>query len=149
MKNKKILPPTYFICSIFIIIILHLLIPLAQIINFPYNLIGLIPLSISGILNLWAYRNLRRIATTVNPFEYSTSLVITGVYRISRNPMYLGMTLFLLGESLLLGSLTPFFISIFFGFLMNYKFILVEEKMLEGKFQSAFINYRQEVRRWI
>ncbi len=45
--------------------------------------------------------------TTVKPFEESQALVTGGVFRISRNPMYLGMTLILLGVTLILGSVTP------------------------------------------
>lgn len=148
-KRGKILPPTYFLSGIVLTLLLHILIPFIQIIEFPFNLLGLIPLIISGILNLAADNALKKFNTTVKPFETSTFLVTTGVYSISRNPMYLGMFLFLLGESIILGSIGSFIIPILFMIVINERFILSEEKMLGAEFQEEYLKYCKDVRRWI
>lgn len=87
--------------------------------------------------------------TAVKPFEKSSSLVTGGVFGISRNPMYLGMTLVLLGAALLLGSLTPFAVVIALPILFDRLFISPKEQMLEGTFGDQFREYRERVRRWI
>ncbi|MBS3946492.1 MAG: isoprenylcysteine carboxylmethyltransferase family protein [Melioribacter sp.] len=148
-EKKKILPPTYFISSIFIILIIHFIIPTKKIIVFPYNLLGILPLIISGILNIAADNALKKYNTTVKPFETSTSLVENGVYSFSRNPMYLGMTLFLLGESVILGSIGAILIVFLFPILIYSRFIKNEEKMLRDTFKKDYINYCNRVRRWI
>ena len=63
--------------------------------------------------------------------------------------MYLGMLFVLLGEVVLLGSVSPFIVPILFVILMNKKFIGPEEKILEEQFESDFRTYRNKVRRWV
>lgn len=65
------------------------------------------PLIFGVALNISADRMFKQHKTTVKPFEESTSLVTDGVFRFSRNPMYLGMVLILSGVVLLAGSTTP------------------------------------------
>lgn len=148
-EQKKILPPTYFIFSILLILIIHFLIPIIKIIVFPYNLLGIFLLLISGILNIVADNALKKFNTTVKPFEASTFLVVDGVYSISRNPMYLGMTLFLFGESVILGTLGAILFAFLFSLLLYFRFIIYEEKMLREKFKETYIDYCNKVRRWI
>lgn len=148
-EQKKILPPTYFIFSILLILIIHFLIPIIKIIVFPYNLLGIFLLLISGILNIVADNALKKFNTTVKPFEASTFLVVDGVYSISRNPMYLGMTLFLFGESVILGTLGAILFAFLFPLLLYFRFIIYEEKMLREKFKETYIDYCNKVRRWI
>jgi protein-S-isoprenylcysteine O-methyltransferase Ste14 len=149
MKTNKILPPTYFVVSIILIAVIHFLFPVAKLIDMPWNLSGLLLILTGGTFNLLADRDFKRFKTTVKPFEYSTSLITEGVFRISRNPMYLGMTLLLLGETILLGSLSPFLIVFIFMFFMHLIFILPEEKLLLEKFGEEYIKYKYTVRRWI
>jgi len=61
----------------------------------------------------------------------------------------LGMILFLFGESILLGSLGPFLITIVFMLLIYFTFIKVEERMLLEKFNEEYADYKNKVRRWI
>ena len=149
MQKKKPLPPTYFILSILLIVIAHLLFPIVIFIHFPWNLSGLPLLAASGILNLLADNDFKQAKTTVKPFEYSTVLITKGVFRLSRNPMYLGMSLFLFGESILFGSLSPFVVTVIFTLIMDLVFIKREEQMLLEKFKEEYISYKNRVRRWI
>ena len=149
IQDKKVLPPTYFMSSIFLVAIIHFIFPITKLIFFPWNLLGLPLLAIGGILNLLPDRDFNRFNTTVKPFEYSSKLITSGTFRLSRNPMYLGMGIFLTGESMLFGSLGPFIIPIVFVVLMHFIFIIPEEKMLLEKFHEEYKAYTNKVRRWI
>ena len=89
--------------------------------------------------------------TTINPLNLkkSTYLVTSGVFRFSRNPMYLGMLLFLLGTAIILNIIGGLIISILFIFYMNFFQIIPEEKALQNLFGKNYRNYRKTVRRWI
>lgn len=89
--------------------------------------------------------------TTVNPLapEQASALVISGIYRHTRNPMYLGFALALLGWSALLAS--PLLVLGVAGFVMymNRFQIVQEEQALEALFGADYLAYRQRVRRWV
>ena len=145
---KKPLPPTYVLLSIVIMVALHYIAPVAMILAFPWRFWGLLPLAAGIALNIAADRAFKRRATTVKPFERSTTRLTDGVFRWSRNPMYLGMVLSVAGIALLLGSLSPWLLVAILVFLLQRNFITVEERMLEGSFGAAFIDYKKRVRRW-
>ena len=149
MKIKKPLPPTYFFGGIVLAAAIHFLFPLQQLLVFPWRLAGLLPLVIGIVLNLMADQALKTHNTTVKPLDISSTLITRGVFTISRNPMYLGMTLILLGIALLLGSATPLVVVIVLPVLFDLVFITPEEKMLEDAFGEEFRQYRKQVRRWI
>jgi protein-S-isoprenylcysteine O-methyltransferase Ste14 len=133
----------------FIMVVLHFLFPVSKIIPFPWSLLGVIPLSFGLVINLIADRAFKKHATTVKPFEESTALITAGVFRFSRNPMYLGFVLILLGIATLMGSLTPYLVIPPFAVLMNVLFIRVEERMLEATFGESWLEYSSRVRQWL
>ena len=112
-------------------------------------MIGIFPISIGVYLNLAADKLLKINDTTVKPGEQSEILVQSGVFKLSRNPMYLGMALILFGIAIILGSVTPFIVLIIFVYLININFISIEESMLEDKFGANWIEYKKNVRLWI
>ena len=149
MASKTILPPTYFFIAIVLMVMLHFLFPLAEILRYPWLLLGCVPLLLGIALNIIADRAFKLFSTTVKPFEESTTLITTGVFRITRHPMYLGMILILFGIAILMGSLTTFFVIPIFAFLMDQIFVKIEEKMLAEKFGKVWVEYKSKVRRWI
>jgi protein-S-isoprenylcysteine O-methyltransferase Ste14 len=149
MESKKILPPTYLLLAILLMLALHFLWPLMKIIPAPWPVLGLVPLFLGIIMAVSGDRLFHRANTTIHPFAESTVLVTAGVFRFSRNPMYLGFGLILGGVAILLGTLTPYLPVIAFFFLMNELFIKTEEQMLEAKFGQTYRDYKQQVRRWI
>ncbi|HUT19917.1 MAG TPA: isoprenylcysteine carboxylmethyltransferase family protein [Anaerolineae bacterium] len=149
MKRKAVLPPTYLLVALVLMALLHLLIPLVRFVSPPWNLLGIIPLACGIALNLFADSAFHQAETTVKPFETPSVLVTTGVFRISRNPMYLGYVLILIGVGLLLRSLTPFAVIPVFGLLMDRVSIQAEEQVLQGTFGAAWQSYAGQVRRWI
>ena len=149
MAIKKIYPPTYFNLSWLLMIVLHFFIPFLVLYTGFWKMIGIFPISIGVYLNLAADKLLKINDTTVKPGEQSEILVQSGVFKLSRNPMYLGMALILFGIAIILGSVTPFIVLIIFVFLINKNFISIEESMLEDKFGTNWIEYKKNVRLWI
>jgi protein-S-isoprenylcysteine O-methyltransferase Ste14 len=87
--------------------------------------------------------------TTIKPYETSSALVTGGPYRFSRNPIYLGMVLFLVGLNLGLGSWSPLLAIPAFAFIIERRFIRAEEAALLRRFGDEYETYRRRVRRWI
>lgn len=93
----------------------------------------------------------RRADTTVNPLQPQTAstLVTDGVYRITRNPMYLGLALMLLGWAVWLAApLTLAGVVVFVLFIQRFQ-IIPEERAMARLFGEHFITYKSRVRRWI
>jgi len=149
MSGPKALPPVYLFVAIVAMVALHFMAPVWKYVPSPWNLVGIVPLALGIALNLVAANAFRVRETTIKPFEESTALVTSGAFRVTRNPIYLGMALLLLGLALLMGSLTPFAPVVVFAVLMDRLFIPVEETMLETKFGEEWREYREKVRRWI
>ena len=93
----------------------------------------------------------RRAKTTVNPMkpESSTVLVDSGIYRLTRNPMYLGFLVVLLGWAIFLSNLVAFLLLPAFIFYMNRFQIEPEDKALVARFGQTFVAYKTRVRRWL
>jgi protein-S-isoprenylcysteine O-methyltransferase Ste14 len=149
MKAKKIMPPTYLLISIVAMIALHFLFPAIRIIPALWNLLGFIPLALGVILNLVADKAFQRANTTVKPFEESSVLITSGAFRISRNPMYLGFLLILIGIAVLVGSVTPYVVVLAFAILIDRMFVTVEDQMLAEKFGVEWEEYKRNTRRWL
>ena len=149
MANKRVLPPTYFYITLLFVAILYLIFPIKTIIDFPVNLTGLIPGIAGAVLNIITDKEFKKANTTVKPFEKPSSLITKGAFQISRNPMYLGMVLILIGASMISGTLSPFFVIPPFIIFIQIVFINEEEKILEAEFGDDWENYKTKVRRWI
>ena len=93
----------------------------------------------------------QRAQTTVHPNhpEKTTHLITQGVYRFSRNPMYLALSLLLSALSLWLGNLFGFFVVGGFTIYITQFQINPEERALEENFGQVYIDYKQQTRRWI
>jgi protein-S-isoprenylcysteine O-methyltransferase Ste14 len=107
-------------------------------------LIGL-AIGISGIVAF------RRARTTISPVNAgaASSLVTSGVYRFTRNPMYLGMLLMLLAwAAFLFKPLALLFVAIFALYINRFQ-IKPEEQVLSSLFGAEYIAYKARVRRWL
>ena len=149
MKVQKIMPTSYLLIAILVLFAIHFLFPGKVIIPPLWNLLGIIPLGIGVAINLVADSAFHKTGTTVKPFQESSALLTNGAFRISRNPMYLGFVLILVGVAILLRSSTPYLVIIAFAIFIDRVFITVEESMLAQKFGSSWVEYKQKTRRWM
>lgn len=149
INRTKLLPPVWFLTALLVMIGLHFWFPLLRIIPAPWDYLGLIFLFLGLATIGTCARSFRKAETTIKPFEESTTLVMNGFFAISRNPIYLGMVLILIGTAVLVGTLSPWFVIPFFAFWIDYRFIRAEEIMLEQTFGEHYRDYKAKVRRWI
>ncbi len=146
---RQILPPTLFLICVVVALLLHFLLPIAVIIPQPFNLIGIVPLALGLWLSIAGSNHFSRVGTNINTFDEPGTLVTDGLYRYSRNPMYLGFALALAGVWLLLGTLSPLLIVLAFVVITDRWYIAFEEAAMTRKFGEAYERYRQQTRRWI
>lgn len=108
-------------------------------------------ISIGLCLDLASAAAFVKSKTTINPMapERSNALVISGFYKFSRNPMYLGLVLILLGWALWLGKAAGFIPVAMFIFTITQFQIKPEEDALEAIFRDQYRDYKRRVRRWI
>lgn len=148
-RRNRPLPPTYLVVSLAVMTALHLMFPLIKLITSSWRYLGVVPLVLGVVLNLWADRLFKKYGTEVKPFRDSSALVAEGPFLISRNPMYLGGMLILAGGAVLFGSITPFAVIPIAFWLTTAHFIIPEERDLERQFGEAYRDYRRRVHRWL
>ena len=92
----------------------------------------------------------KKYQTTITPLNPSnaTKLITDGIYRFSRNPMYLGLSLMLLGISIILNLFGGFFLIPLFILYLNLFQIIPEENAMVDLFKDEFLEYKKNVRRW-
>jgi protein-S-isoprenylcysteine O-methyltransferase Ste14 len=100
-------------------------------------------------LMLWTIGQFFRHRTTVSPYSAASRLCVTGPFRLSRNPIYLGDWLMLVGLSLWFATLWPVVLAPLVWAMIRYGVIRHEEAHLEAKFGEEYRNYMARVRRWI
>ena len=98
-----------------------------------------------------AVNSFKKQSTTVNPIkiENASSLVTSGVFEYSRNPMYLGMALILLGLALMFNMIGGILFTLLFTIYITKFQIKPEEEVMERLFGEDFLKYKQKVRMWL
>ena len=146
---KRILPPTVLEICIVVMIALHFLLPIKVILHFPLDLIGFIPLlSGLGLCDMGSQR-FTAAKTNIKTFDKPDVLVSDGLFRYSRNPIYLGFAFALVGVWIVLGSLSPVIGPLFFIILTDRWYIPFEERMMANTFGKKYQIYKAKTRRWI
>lgn len=108
---------------------------------------GLILAAAFGALS--ALRAFRRLQTPAEPWKPTRRLATGGVYRFTRNPMYLGLLLLQASSGLLADSLWPLLVLPLLGLLLHRGVVLREERYLARRFGQEYEDYRRRVRRWL
>ena len=108
-------------------------------------------LCLAGYFGIAGTVAFRRAKTTVNPLkpQNSSALVTSGVYRITRNPMYVSFTLILVAWMVYLASITSVAGPVLYMLYITRFQIKPEERILQGIFGHAFTTYMQQTRRWL
>jgi len=125
--------------------------PLLTVIPDPWSRLGWCVMAYAPITPIRALIQFRRAQTTVNPHkpEDAMALVTTGVFAWTRNPMYLGLTVLLLGLAIKLGALSAFLGPLLFVPLIQRFQIRPEEHALRHKFGERYDQYCRRVNRWL
>jgi protein-S-isoprenylcysteine O-methyltransferase Ste14 len=146
--SRKIHPPLWLAAGLALQYGTDRLAPIARIIPQPFNWLGL-AVVVAGVgLIIWCIALFNRAKTGLVPFSESTTLLASGPYRVSRNPIYLGMALTLLGSAIAFGSLTPFLVVPAFVWLITTLFVIHEEVHMESAFGESYLGFKNSVRRW-
>ena len=148
MKTKIPPPIIALICMVINYLSTYLINP----IKFPnIEIIGGLILLLGVATAMLATLLFKKDKTTVNPMnpEETTTLVTTGIFSITRNPMYLGLFLSISSTILFFGSWFGIIILMFFVWYINKFQIIPEEEAMEKLFGNKYDEYRQNVRRWI
>lgn len=150
MKQLQVLlPVAWLLLSLLLMGLLHYFLPLTNLLAPPLTHGGYIILLVGLLLILDCIFLFRRAATPIIPFEKSDTLITAGIYQYSRNPVYLGMALILLGAAVSLGSLSPLLVIPCFLVIIQEGYIRHEERFLEKIFGDEYLQYKSSVRRWL
>ena len=103
------------------------------------------------IIILSAIIQFKKYKTTITPLNPSnaTKLIVHGIYKFSRNPMYLGLLLILFGISIILNPIGGLLFVLLFILYINHLQIIPEESAMLDLFKDDFLKYKENVRRWI
>jgi protein-S-isoprenylcysteine O-methyltransferase Ste14 len=147
--NKNIHPPVVALFFLVVAMVLQRFFPLpikvsviAQNIGFGLTFIGF-------LCGVGAFIEFRKARTTLDPHGSVKTLVTGGIYRFTRNPIYLGFLLMVIGFPLNYGSLWGIVTAPFFAMTVSRLVSEKEEAYLEKKFKEQYTGYRSRVRRWI
>jgi len=149
--QPRIPPPLVMLLAAALMWALHRWLPLGQLIATPWNYFAVLPAAIGRVITVAAGVRFRQARTTFDPLKprEASCLVTNGVFRVSRNPMYLGLVLLLIGWALWLGTVSPWLVPPLFVIVISVAQIVPEEQALEELFGETYLAYRHSVRRWI
>ena len=148
-SKPRIFPPIWLAIAFIAMAALDRWLPLAHVFTGGASLPAWLVMAAGLAVVLIAANGFRRARTGIVPFSESTSLVTSGIYRYTRNPMYLGMVLILAGLAIKLGSLSAWIPIPVFVIVIQRQFIRNEELFLSGIYGDEFLEYKRRVRRWI
>ncbi|MFA4876729.1 MAG: isoprenylcysteine carboxylmethyltransferase family protein [Methanoregula sp.] len=139
----------YFLILLIVSVLLNFLVPVPVFLSPPFTYSGLLIIGFGIVLAFWSRSLFIRNATTLQLYEEPTLLVTSGPFRLSRNPIYLGMASILLGVAVLQGTLVALIFPVLFVLLTGFFIIPCEEQNLENLFGEPYREYKKSVRRWI
>ena len=139
----------YFLLA-FVAVLLQRFYPLPAILTgqVPRMLVAAI-MVINLVIGLAAARGMLTAKTSLNPQRPTTALVLSGPFRFTRNPLYLGLTIFYAGLMLVFELTWGLLFLPIVVWLITVWVIVPEEKYLEQKFGTEYLHYKSRVRRWI
>ncbi len=149
--RPRIPPPIVMLLAAILMWVLDHWMPLGHWIEPPWNRLGALAGAVGIAIAVAAFARFRQAGTTVSPMDPSKAshLVTDGVFCFSRNPMYLGLVLLLIGWAVWLGSAGPWLIPPLFVIVITVVQIMPEEQALAQLFGEQYLSYRRSVARWI
>jgi protein-S-isoprenylcysteine O-methyltransferase Ste14 len=139
----------YFIILLVVSVLLNFIFPVPAFLSTPFTYSGFLIIGLGFVMAIWSRSLFLKNSTTLQISEEPTSLVTSGPFHLSRNPIYLGMASILLGVAVLMGTLVALTFPVLFVILIEFFIIPGEERQLEKIFGEPYREYKKSVRRWI
>jgi protein-S-isoprenylcysteine O-methyltransferase Ste14 len=144
-----IAPPLLFVLPIVASLALEWLVPTSFVYGAFRWTLGVLSVVAGVALNVGGFVTQKRAGTDPIPFKPSTRIVAHGLYRFTRNPMYLGFAMCTLGLAILVDS-AWMLLAVPIGLILIDRVVITrEERYLERKFGETYLDYKRRVRRWI
>lgn len=144
-------PPLILITMVVLGFVLNAYLPLGWVVppmSEFLSFMGAMIVFLAIAFDVWAMKTLRIHQTTIMPHKGSSALVSTGPYAVSRNPIYLGNVMLVVGLALIFGIIWLFALAFVGGLLTSLLAIRSEEKHLAHNFPREWSGYQKKVRRW-
>ncbi len=142
-------PPSVFLVGLAAVAGLSAVTPLELLSSVFVDMAGVALIAVGLWLNIRGSGQFERAGTPIRPGSRGGALVTDGVFRFSRNPMYLGMAAVLLGAALALGSAAACLVAPGFVWLIDRRFVAMEEQILQEQFGEQYRRYQERVARWL
>ncbi|MCW5317086.1 DUF1295 domain-containing protein [Nostoc sp. KVJ3] len=142
-------PPALYAGTLLIGLVLSFMFPIDFLSRSVALFLGVLAIICAGLIVTSAFRTMNRAQTEVNPSRPTTAIVSDGVFRLSRNPIYLSLTLLYIGIALLLGALWALLLLFPLLVIVQIGIVQREESYLERKFGDEYLRYKARVRRWV
>jgi protein-S-isoprenylcysteine O-methyltransferase Ste14 len=144
-----VLPPVLYGGAFVVVLVLHWIWPL-KIVRQPIAFwLGLVLLVPSLALAAWGRQTMHGAGTNISPLRPTISLVTSGPYRFTRNPLFVAITLLYLGLTMLLNSWWGMVLLAPVLLILHWGVVRREERYLELKFGDEYAEYRSRVRRYV
>ena len=115
----------------------------------PYSYIGIGFFACGILIIYWTWYILKKTHSQISPVEIPNALITYGLFKFSRNPMYLGTALVLIGIVIYFGKIILFLAPFAYFITTNIFTIPIEERNLESAFGNKYLQYKKHVRKWI
>ena len=147
--NVAVHPPVLVLGCLLAAVVLEGFLPTAIGFDALRGLVGTVVCVVALVIFVLAIRRFRQSGTNVQTSRPSTTVVTDGVYRFTRNPIYLSMCLFMAGLGLVLDNLWVVLSLALIVPVLRYGVIAREETYLERKFGASYLEYKKSARRWL
>lgn len=148
-SKPRIPPPIYFLIGLIAMILLSSFVPIGRWLHFPWRYIGIIVIVLGFYLFLGSGMLFRKSGTNPRPGTRATLVVSKGSFKYTRNPMYLGLIIMLIGTSILLGTFSPLIVIPTVFLILHTQFVLREEKWMAEWFGEPYLEYKKKTPRWL
>lgn len=142
-------PPRIALLFFLIAVLLHWTAPINHINDYSSHMFGAVLGAVGFSIMMWGWWLFKKHDVAICPTAETTRLVTHAIYRFTRNPMYLGLILMLVGLAIYVGTLPFYLAAIAYFAVINWVFCPYEEAKLVSVFGQEYLNYKSRVRRWL
>ena len=147
--DVRIPPPLIYVAGFVLGLALERFLPVLVLPKIPSRVAAVLCIAVGVTIAVWSVGLFHRERTSFVPIKPTTTLVIYGPYRFTRNPMYLGLVCLYAGLALWFGVFWALILLPAVMALIRRYVIIREEQYLERKFGGEYLKYKADVRRWI